>query len=150
LPQASAEALEPVTATTEIEVCKGTDTILVVEDEEPLLILTCEALADSGYTVLSARDGIQAQEIAKAFREPIDLLLTDLSMPKLGGLALAQKMITLRPGIRILFMTAYSETEPVLPTNLSRTETLSKPFSRHVLLQKVRRILDRTEVPAFS
>jgi len=149
LPQATEEMAEPVLDPSETQDCEGTDTILVVEDEEPLLILTCDALVENGYTVLAARDGVQAREIAKSFRDPIDLLLTDVAMPRMGGLALAQEMISLRPGIRVLFMTAYSEREPALPANLCHTELLSKPFARNVLLQKVRQMLDRTELPAL-
>jgi CheY-like chemotaxis protein len=149
LPQATEEPSEPVVETSENQDCEGTDTILVVEDEEPLLILTCDALAENGYTVLAARDGVQAQEIAKSFQGPIHLLLTDVSMPRMGGSDLAQEMISLRPGIRILFMTAYSEREPALTSNLCRTESLSKPFSRNVLLQKVRQMLDRAEIAAL-
>lgn len=63
----------------------GTGTILLVEDEEALLQLTADVLMDAGYKVLSARDGIEAFDIAKAFDGPIHLLLTDVMMPKLGG-----------------------------------------------------------------
>ena len=149
LPQATEQPAEPVLDESENSECDSADTILVVEDEEPLLILTCDALVENGYTVLAARDGVQALEIAKSYQEPIHLLLTDIAMPRMGGLPLAQQMISLRPGIRVLFMTAYSEHEPTLPSNLCRTESLSKPFSRNGLLQKVRRMLDRAEITAL-
>ena len=151
LPQVATELIVPAPEIAVDRNCDGTDTILVVEDEEALLNLTCDLLTESGYTVLLARNGIQALEIAKSFHEPIHLLLTDISMPKLGGIALAQQMISLRPGIRILFMTAHADRDSVLLGTLpATTDSLSKPFTRDILLQRVRRMLDRTELQVCS
>jgi two-component system cell cycle sensor histidine kinase/response regulator CckA len=151
LPQAkeSAEAAPP--DITDTKSSTETGTILLVEDEEALLLLTAGLLAECGYTVLSARDGIQALEIARSFDEPIDLLLTDVVMPKLGGPALARSIAHLRPETRILFMTGYEERGPgsrgILPAG---TESLQKPFSREVLIHRVRQVLDAAPVQVLD
>ncbi len=121
----------------------GTDSILLVEDDEALLNLTADLLADSGHKVLKASDGLQALEIAQSFDGPIHLLLTDVMMPKLGGPALARKLSQLRPDTRILFMTGHAERGSSSQTTLpAGAEVLQKPFSREVLISHVRRILD--------
>jgi PAS domain S-box-containing protein len=151
LPQAkeSAEAAPP--DITDTKSSTETGTILLVEDEEALLLLTAGLLAECGYTVLSARDGIQALEIARSFDEPIDLLLTDVVMPKLGGPALARSIAHLRPETRILFMTGYEERGPgsrgILPAGI---ESLQKPFSREVLIHRVRQVLDAAPVQVLD
>jgi two-component system cell cycle sensor histidine kinase/response regulator CckA len=121
----------------------GTGTILLAEDEEALLNLTAERLRECGYTVLPARDGIHALEIARSFREPIHLLLTDIMMPRLGGLSLARSLSELRPGIRIVFMTGHAEHEASYREALrSGAESIQKPFSHERLIQLVRQALD--------
>jgi two-component system, cell cycle sensor histidine kinase and response regulator CckA len=147
LPQAEDSLVSPTPDVSGTKSAKGTDTVLVVEDEEALLNLTCDLLTESGYKVLSAQNGIEALEIARSFDEPIHLLLTDVAMPKLGGPALARHMADLRPGIRILFMTAHAQRDTDLPGALPHgVESFSKPFSRDVLLHKVRQVLDKAEL----
>jgi two-component system cell cycle sensor histidine kinase/response regulator CckA len=125
----------------------GTETVLVVENEEPLLELTSNVLAMSGYKVLSARDGIEAIRIARSFEGAIHLLLTDVIMPKLNGPALARHVTVLHPGIRVLFMTGHTDPdgthlEDIPPDN----ECLQKPFHRENLIRKVRQTLDFAEL----
>ena len=147
LPQAKGSALATVPDITETKVLAGTGTILLVEDEEALLRLTAELLTECGYTVLSARDGIEALEVARAFDRPIDLLLTDVVMPKLGGPALARSIAHLRPGTRIIFMSGRAEQNPASRDILcENTETLRKPFSRDELIRHVRQALDAAPV----
>ena len=126
-----------------------TGTILLVEDEAALLDLAGQSLAQSGYTVLTARDGMQGLEIARAYGKPIQLLLTDVSMPRLGGLALAKQIVTLQPDIRILFMTGVAERETV-SNEMSQhgAEVLQKPFRQQVLLDQVRRTLNAAALQA--
>ena len=125
--------------------------ILLVDDEEPLRNLTADVLTESGYTVLSARDGIQALEIARSYKETIHLLLTDLAMPRLGGPALARYMAHLRPETRVLFMTGHAERETTsqqaLPTGI---EALQKPFNKDILVRRVRQALDARPQSASS
>ncbi len=121
----------------------GTGTILLVEDEEALLNLAADLLADSGYTVLSAHDGVQALEIARSFDKPIHLLLTDVMMPRLGGRALAEKISQLRPETHILFMTGHAERDAASQATLPPgAESLQKPFGRDALIGRVRQALD--------
>lgn len=122
---------------------KRTGTILVVEDEEALLRLTADRLEQSGFEVLQARDGIHALEVARSFRRPIHLVLTDVMMPKMGGQALARNLAEARPDTRIIFMSGHAD------RNISNGELLrsgsvaiQKPFSHEQLMTEVRRALD--------
>jgi two-component system, cell cycle sensor histidine kinase and response regulator CckA len=125
----------------------GTGTILLVEDEEALLKITAERLSECGYTVLQARDGMHALEIARSYDEPIHLLLTDIMMPRMGGLALARSMSELRPGIRILFMTGHAEREASYRDAIrSGAESIQKPFSHEQLTRLVRQMLDAAQM----
>jgi len=121
----------------------GTETILIVEDEETLLELTSDFLKRSGYRVLSARDGMTAVQIARSFDGPIHLLLTDVMMPKLNGPALARHITDLRPETQILFMTGHAESDGAIHGSLPPdSEFLQKPFHRDALIRKVRQTLD--------
>ena len=125
----------------------GTETVLLVENEEALLELTCVVLSQSGYNVLSARDGIEAIEIARSFDGSIHLLLTDIVMPKLNGPSLARHVSLLHPGIRVLFMSGHSDPDVTLGENVPPdSECLQKPFQRDALIRKVRQTLDLAEV----
>ena len=129
----------------------GTETILVVEDEETLLELTSDFLKKSGYRVLTARDGMTAVQIARSFEGPIHLLLTDVMMPKLNGPALARHITDLRPETQILFMTGHTESDGSLHGSVPKdSEFLQKPFHRDALIRKVRHTLDLAgqQVPA--
>ena len=129
------------------EVLSGSETILIVENEQALLELTSGVLARSGYKVLSARNGIEAIGIARSFDGPINLLLTDIMMPKLNGHSLARHVGALRPGIRVIFMTGHSEVdEKPLEAVPSDSECLQKPFHRDTLIRKVRQALDLAEM----
>jgi len=129
------------------KILSGSETILIVENEQALLELTSGVLARSGYKVLSAHNGIEAIGIARSFDGPIHLLLTDIMMPKLNGHSLARHVSALRPGIRVIFMTGHSDVDEmqqdVVP---SENECLRKPFHRDTLIRKVRQALDLVEV----
>jgi CheY-like chemotaxis protein len=116
----------------------GTETVLVAEDEEDLRTAVTETLRKAGYHVLSAPDGAQALAEAQLYRLPIDLLLTDAVMPGMLGRELAERLVPLRPGIRVLYMSGYAPAIMSAPGLYG----LSKPFSAHDLLVSVRRILD--------
>jgi PAS domain S-box-containing protein len=120
----------------------GTETILVVDDEEGLREVTRRILTRSGYTVLVATGGAEALEIAASGVE-IDLLLTDVIMPKMQGPTVAKEVKKLQPEIRILFMSGHAqpvlEAEEVLGTTFQMVE---KPFDQKLLLEHVRRALD--------
>ncbi len=122
----------------------GKETILLVEDEESLRRLTRTSLELSGYKVLEAKDGIDALEASNRHDGPIDLLLTDIVMPGMGGRALAQELIVRHPEIRIVYMSGYTGQAvdshgPILPGS----DFLSKPFTCEILARKIREALDR-------
>ncbi len=124
----------------------GTETILVVDDEEALREVTRRILTRNGYTVLTASSGAQAIEIAKSHDGPIDIVLTDVIMPTMQGPTVANEVRHLRPDIRVLFMSGHAhpvlEAESVRGTDFQLVE---KPFDQAMLLENVRRVLDRHE-----
>ena len=122
---------------------RGTETILLVEDEESLRELTLRCLQSSGYTVLEARDGKTAIEVAQQHNGPLHLLLTDVIMPGISGRKLADNLCQSRPEMKLLFMSGYTHDlvshHHVLD---SGSALLEKPFDIESLLTKVRDVLD--------
>jgi CheY-like chemotaxis protein len=114
--------------------------VLLVEDEAPIRMLLARTLETSGYTVLQANDGKEALEVAKGKMGPIELLVTDIVMPKLGGIDLAKELLALRPALRVLFLTGY--TDSAAPALDESKGFLQKPFTSRALLHEVRRLLD--------
>ena len=142
LPQTKEIPVTSVREETSTKISKGSGTILLVEDEEALLKLNAERLTSCGYNVLTARDGIHALEVASSFKEPIHLLLTDIMMPRMGGLTLARSILQLRQGIRIVFMTGHAERDASYREALrSGAESIPKPFSHQQLLRVVEQAL---------
>ena len=124
---------------------KGTEAVLVVEAEKSIRRLTRKILESYGYTVIDAPDGHEACRMAAAFPKPIDLLMTDLVMPQMGGFEVAARIRSARPEIQVLYTSGY--TEAFVKQNEDR-EALSeafveKPFTRSVLGRRVREALSR-------
>jgi PAS domain S-box-containing protein len=121
----------------------GTETVLLVEDEAAVRTVARESLRIYGYRVLEAPDGEVALRVAADAGAGIDLLLTDVIMPGLSGPALADRLRAERPGIRVLYMSGYTDDalgpHGVLEPGLNY---LQKPFTPDVLAQKVRQVLD--------
>lgn len=117
-------------------------TVLLVEDEQALLKLTRTTLRNMGHTVLEAKDAFQALEISKQSEIPIDLLLTDVIMPGMNGHTLADKLSHLRPEMKVLYMSGYSDgviaKQGVLETGIS---VLRKPFTKEQLTRRVEEAL---------
>jgi PAS domain S-box-containing protein len=124
----------------------GTETVLLAEDDDGVRALAELVLSRYGYTVLSARDGIQALRIAAEHPEPIDLLLTDVIMPRMKGPELADMLVGTRPGMRVLYMSGYAD-ETMLP-NVASLTVVPKPFSEEKLVRLVREALDRSPAAA--
>jgi CheY-like chemotaxis protein len=122
---------------------KGTETVLVVEDQDGIRDIVRESLRRNGYNVLIAVDGNEALEMASAYRDPIHLLVTDLVMPNIGGRELAKRLKPVRPEMKVLFMSGFSERSAleIHDTGLSAM-VLQKPFSLDALARNVRAILD--------
>jgi signal transduction histidine kinase/ActR/RegA family two-component response regulator len=135
----------PVARTTTSEVAqRGQGTILLVEDETPLRALAAESLKKLGYTVLQASNGQQAFELADLHQGPIDLLLTDIVMPRLGGPELAQKLKEKRSNLAVIFMSGYTETAALENAQIgSEAILLNKPFSTEVLANRIAEMLAR-------
>ncbi|HEV8074858.1 MAG TPA: PAS domain S-box protein [Candidatus Acidoferrum sp.] len=124
---------------------RGTETILIVEDEEVVRELIQTVLAEKGYDVIASRDPQHAEEIAARFAGEIHLLLTDMVMPGTSGRELAERISAKRRGIRVLFMSGY--TDNVITSGGMLEEGLAflqKPFSPAALVQKVREVLSQT------
>ncbi len=124
------------------ELTRGDETILVAEDEETVRNLVVKLLVGQGYTVISAKNGKEALEVAEAHNSPIQLLLSDVVMPVLNGRELAGKLVLQRPDIKVLFMSGYTD-DTIVQKGIenSRSEFIGKPFSPSALLQKVRDVL---------
>ena len=125
----------------------GEETLLVVEDEEFLRKGISEFLSSLGYTVLTACSGEDALRLVGTHGH-IDLLLTDVVMPKLSGRELSHMLVTLRPALRVIHMSGHTD-DAVLRYSASDTHAafLQKPFSLATLARKVRELLDRSENP---
>jgi PAS domain S-box-containing protein len=123
---------------------RGDETILLVEDEPAVRDLAMRVLRSQGYTVLEAGDGIEALQFAAQQPDArIDLLVTDVVMPRMGGAALAEQLSVIRPGMKVLFTSGYTEDAILHASQLAAdTHFLHKPFSPAALAQKVRGILD--------
>ncbi len=122
----------------------GHETVLVVEDEPLILKVAQAALEKLGYRVLCARDGVAALELARVEQYDIDLLVTDVVMPKLGGRELAQRLQGLRSGLKVLFTSGYAENEIAVQGVLREGVMLiQKPYALATLARRVREVLDQ-------
>jgi two-component system cell cycle sensor histidine kinase/response regulator CckA len=123
-------------------------TVLVVEDEPSLRTFTCTLLQENGYTVMEAGDGEEALALAGEYKQPIHLLLTDMIMPGMNGPAVAERLASLHPEAKVLFMSGYSG---FVSRGLvdPHAVLVSKPFTRDELLRKIQQVLSsRTLAPA--
>jgi len=121
----------------------GTETILLVEDEEALRKVALRTLGAAGYQVLAAADGDDALLQSAQHAGAIHLLLTDVVMPRMGGRVLAQSLLRERPAIKVLYMSGYADDAIVQHGVLDAAmQFLAKPFSGTDLARKVREALD--------
>jgi CheY-like chemotaxis protein len=142
LPRVEESPDSPPESPTSADLPGGSGTILLTEDEDSLRELTAEFLREAGYHVLLARDGAEAYEIAREYEGAIDLLLTDVVMPRMNGPALAEQLHHLRPATPVLFISGYSGEPYDTPHALGPgSQVLAKPFRREQLLQAVREVM---------
>ncbi|MHA3770240.1 PAS domain S-box protein [Verrucomicrobiota bacterium sgz303538] len=146
LPAIESAATDAKQSSTKRPLPTGTETILVVEDEAALRLITCQLLQRCGYTVLSAVDGVSAQEIWKEHGPRIDLLLTDMVMPGgVTGQALAQRLQAEKPHLKVIFTSGYNANiigkDPILTEGVTY---LQKPYQAPRLAETIRKCLGRS------
>jgi CheY-like chemotaxis protein len=133
----------------------GRETVLLVEDEADVRALTCEFLKAAGYQVLTAVDGEEGLDIGHKFADEIDVLVTDVVMPRMRGPELAKRLKRLLPDLKVIYMSGYTEELSEGQSILEGASFLQKPFSRDGLLRQIRDTLkgkpaEQNERPAFS
>jgi len=122
---------------------KNTEMILLVDDEEIVRKFVLQVLQGNGYAVLEASSGAEALRIAQEHPGPINLLLTDIRMPKMNGGELAERLMPIRPGVKVLYISGYTDSATVNQMALQRgANFLQKPFTPDRLVTKVRKVLD--------
>jgi PAS domain S-box-containing protein len=134
-----------------VEPAQGTELILLVEDEPAVRSLAERVLMRQGYHVLSAASGVEALELVKTMHGQIDLLVTDVVMPEMGGVQLAEHLLALRPDLRVLFISGYAaDTVPTTDVTGRQLHFLEKPFSPARLAEYVRMALDADHVKVYG
>jgi PAS domain S-box-containing protein len=123
---------------------RGTETVLMVEDEPSVRSLIRAVLRECGYSVLEANDGIEAVQLAQQYRRPIDLLIADVVLPRLSGPEVARQVGLAHPEVKVLFLSGYTE-DAVVRRGIRQAEVpfLQKPLAPTTLSQKVRQVLNR-------
>jgi CheY-like chemotaxis protein len=132
-------AIEPKAAR---QAARGAETILLVEDEEAVRRLVRETLKSSGYRVLDAAGSIEARRLLASHAGLIDLLITDVVLPRVSGRQIAAEFRSLRPGMKVLYMSGYDHSAANSDMLQEDVPFLQKPFTPSVLSAKVREVLD--------
>ena len=114
-----------------------------MEDDEAVRKLIQRGLTEKGYTVLTAKDPVEAIAMSQEFKGVISLLLTDMVMPKMHGRALAQRLLGLRPEMKVIYMSGYTDQSVVQNNFLEEGQAyIQKPVSLDSIFMKIRKILD--------
>ena len=142
------DPIAPRAAGQAMPVANGTERVLVVEDEEAVRKITRRVLQGRGYEVLEAASGEEAIRISESTADPIDLLVTDVVMPRLNGPELATRLLVSRPGLKVLYLSGYAD-DAVFRHGIldSSAKFLQKPFSADALARTVRSVLDAAGEP---
>jgi PAS domain S-box-containing protein len=144
LPRVKGDVKEKEKERTPVIKLDGSETVLVVEDDDSLRKLAQKSLDPHGYRVLAAENGEDALRVSKEHEGPIDLLITDVVMPKMGGKEVAERLQPLYPHMKVIYMSGYTDrtivNHGVLAPGLN---FLEKPFSPKGLARKVREVLDK-------
>ena len=147
LPRAEAPMKEVEVEADDRESFQGTETVLLVEDEEVVREMATEILRDAGYHVLEAKHGPEALILGRRHSGAIHLMLTDVVMPQMSGRDLAEQLTPLRRDMKVLYMSGYTDDAIVHHGVLDEgTAFIGKPFTPSALTRKVREILDAAVV----
>jgi two-component system cell cycle sensor histidine kinase/response regulator CckA len=143
LPQIESGVAEPDSSKAALTMKHGSETVLLVEDEDMVRKLASELLEETGYVVLSASGGEEAINFATTHTDRIDLLITDVVMPKMSGKEVAEQLKKIHPETKVLFMSGYTD-EAIVHHGIvdSNIAFIQKPFSEHALAHKIREVLD--------
>jgi CheY-like chemotaxis protein len=133
-----------------VEDLRGTERILLVEDEEPVREVSARLLRRAGYTVIDHADGRSALKAFEQKRNEIDILVTDMMMPGIGGRELARRIRQSRHDMPIVFMSGYTDDEELRAGLDARSAFIEKPFTPELLLAKVREALASSSKVAQS
>jgi len=125
-----------------VKLARGSETILLVEDEPAVRRLVSQMLLLTGYTVLEAANGPEAVQLIEE-SPPVDLLLTDIVMPSMSGGELAEHLSRDHPNMRVLFTSGYMDDSVVQDVVAMGAQFLPKPFTPETLVRKVREVLDQ-------
>jgi two-component system, cell cycle sensor histidine kinase and response regulator CckA len=145
LPRVEGEVIAAVETIEEsVELPQGTETVLLVEDEESVRNLVRTILQEFGYTVLEASHGAEALRVAIRHEGPIHVMVTDIVMPLMSGRQLTDKLVTLRPEMKVIYMSGYTD-HSIVHSEILRPGTmfLQKPFTLIALTRKLREVLDK-------
>ncbi len=142
LPQVDGVIEEEKAVTQSAPLSRQQETVLLVEDECSLRVLTRNILEKLGYAVIEATNGGDACAKSEQCLEAIHLLLTDVIMPGMNGRALSEKLVTQRPQLRVLYMSGYTGQAVGQGVLAPGSQFLAKPFTRDTLARKVREVLD--------
>jgi CheY-like chemotaxis protein len=142
-PSAMAKSLPGISAT-----AGGTETILLVEDEDAVRSIIRLVLRQAGYTILEASRGTEAVRLAEQHSGPVHLLITDVVMPEMGGRQLVEHLARLRPNLKVLYLSGYTD-DAVVRHGILQADVafLQKPFTMAALTNKVRHVLDAIVSP---
>ena len=143
----TADPVEHATPARQTALQPGSETILLVEDEHALCRVLRDILTRDGYRVLTAENGSEALTVLKNHPEPIDILVTDVILPGMNGVTLAQQIQSIRPDVRVLFMSGYNrERIDQMPLNPGDAAPayIQKPFAPPVFLAKIREVIDES------
>ena len=147
LPRVGQAVAELAAHTGDTQLPGGTETVLLVEDEEMVRCMAKEILQESGYQVLEAQHGQEALLIAEQHPGAIHLMLSDVVMPQLGGRELAEQLTPRRREMKVLYMSGYTDDAIIHHGVLDAGTTfIEKPFTPHALTRKVREVLDAAPV----
>jgi len=143
LPQIEAAVTQAEKAKAEVPIPRGRETVLLVEDEDVVRNLTRQVLEQAGYKVVESSRGKEAIRLYSENDRAVDLLLTDVVMPEMSGKEVADQLTALKPELKVLFMSGYTDEaivhHGVLDSNI---EFIQKPFTPAALARKVREVLD--------